>query len=81
MRLRIKDKTGIENGKLFREIISLGFRQKRKTILNNLKIFSVCNSKKQEMSQILERVEILPDRRAETLSIDEWKRLAQSLTD
>ncbi len=81
MRLRIKDKTGIENGKLFREIISLGFRQKRKTILNNLKNFSVCNSKKQEMSQILKRVGILPDRRAETLSIDEWKRLAQSLTD
>jgi 16S rRNA (adenine1518-N6/adenine1519-N6)-dimethyltransferase len=81
VRLQTKAKTDIKNGKLFREIISLGFRQKRKTILNNLKIFSVCNSKKQEMSQILERVEILPDRRAETLSIDEWKRLAQSLTD
>jgi 16S rRNA (adenine1518-N6/adenine1519-N6)-dimethyltransferase len=81
VRLRIKDKTGIENGKLFREIISLGFRQKRKTILNNLKNFSFSNFEKQEMSQILEQIEISPDRRAETLSIDEWKRLVQSLTD
>ena len=61
----------IEDEKLFRQIVSAGFRQKRKTILNNLKseftnaerVFADCFVDKQ--------------RRAETLTLKEWKCLAK----
>lgn len=55
----------------FRAIVSTAFRQKRKTILNNLKgTPAVPNAVK-----LLETANIEPSRRAETLSIEEWERL------
>ncbi len=69
----------IENDKLFREIISLGFMQKRKTILNNLKNAQGNLLEAIEKSggfvSILEKVEIKSKRRAESLTLDEWKSL------
>ncbi len=54
----------------FRKIVSLGFMQKRKTILNNFK-FTFPNT-----DEILQNCGISPSRRAETLTVDEWKLLA-----
>jgi 16S rRNA (adenine1518-N6/adenine1519-N6)-dimethyltransferase len=54
----------------FRKIVSLGFMQKRKTILNNFK-FTYTNA-----DEILQSCEISPSRRAETLTVNEWKTLA-----
>lgn len=54
----------------FRSLISRSFAQKRKTILNNLKIFHP------NAAAFLDRAEIDPRRRAETLTLDEWKTLA-----
>ncbi len=54
----------------FRQIVSLGFMQKRKTILNNLK------NKFADASVLLESANIEPHRRAETLTLTDWKRLA-----
>lgn len=65
----------IENQKLFRELVSAGFNQKRKTILNNLKNFSPLI----EMQATLEDCAIAPERRAESLTFDEWKRLCDSI--
>lgn len=63
----------IKDEKLFREIVSLAFLQKRKTILNNLKNFQP--NEKIDWQNILENAEIEPQRRAETLTNEEWKSL------
>jgi len=62
---------------LFLELVSAGFLQRRKTILNNLKNFSGRNQA--EIICGLERSKISKDRRAESLSVDEWISLAVSL--
>lgn len=65
-----------ETEKLFREIISAGFAQKRKTISNNLKNFL---KDKNETDTVLTNGEIEPTRRAETLSIEEWARIVSEI--
>ncbi len=58
---------------LFRKIVSMSFSQKRKNILNNLKpIFA-------DASGILEHTGIDGRRRAETLALDEWKKLTDCI--
>lgn len=57
----------------FRKIVSLGFMQKRKTILNNFK-FTYANAK-----EVLQNCGINPSRRSETLTVDEWKLLSKAL--
>jgi 16S rRNA (adenine1518-N6/adenine1519-N6)-dimethyltransferase len=65
---------GITDPKLFRQIVSAGFAQKRKTILNNLKIVPP-NLKEYipDAGVFLSSVGIDPQRRAETLTLAEWK--------
>jgi len=85
VRLTTKDNRSdkIINKNLFREIVSLGFMQKRKTILNNLKNASGILSERFEnkggIVQVLERLNIEPIRRAETLTAAEWKSLCNFL--
>ena len=84
VRLEIKEErlitNQVENEKLFLQIISLGFAQKRKTIFNNLK--NALTGAKLEMAQErtanewLELAQVDPMRRAETLTLEEWRRLA-----
>lgn len=83
--IRLKTKAEMENQikdeQLFREIISRGFGQKRKTILNNLKnlnYFKDLNNKSPE--EVLSLLHIYPQRRAETLTVDEWVSLANYLS-
>jgi len=71
VRLEPKIDVEIENEKLFRRIVSAGFRQKRKTIANNLK----CESG--EIGEIFGECQIDPQRRAETLTLEEWKCLTK----
>ena len=69
-------KSDIENEDLFREIISVSFAQKRKTILNNLKNAPASLREKfGDISKLLESCQIESKRRAETLTLDEWKCL------
>ncbi|MFN2501508.1 MAG: 16S rRNA (adenine(1518)-N(6)/adenine(1519)-N(6))-dimethyltransferase RsmA [Pyrinomonadaceae bacterium] len=56
---------------LFRKLVSVSFAQKRKTILNNLK--HLLN----DAASVLSTAGIDPNRRAETLSIEEWKGLTE----
>ncbi|MGI8639867.1 MAG: 16S rRNA (adenine(1518)-N(6)/adenine(1519)-N(6))-dimethyltransferase RsmA [Pyrinomonadaceae bacterium] len=85
VRLQPKEENeiGIADKQLFREIVSLGFRQKRKTIFNNLKNSGEYLSEVFEnnggIKNILERVQIEESRRAETLTLEEWKRLSNFL--
>lgn len=64
----------ISHPEQFRRLLSAAFAQKRKTILNNLKTFS------REALTALKIAEIDAGRRAETLTLDEWLRLADSIT-
>lgn len=74
-------KIGIKDEELFKEIISSGFRQKRKTLLNNLKnapeILYKISENKNDLANFLENLEIDPIRRAETLTLEEWIRLTE----
>ena len=69
VRLLPKDEK-IGDANLFREIVSAGFVQKRKTIFNNLK------NKFGDVENVLRQCRINSKRRAETLTIEEWKCLA-----
>jgi 16S rRNA (adenine1518-N6/adenine1519-N6)-dimethyltransferase len=73
VRLGVRHPQLIENEHFFREIVSLAFVQKRKTILNNLKL------KFSNAREGLENNQIDPGRRAETLTIEEWVRLVHGL--
>ena len=83
IRLTSKQQSPIENETLMWQIVSAGFAQKRKTILNNLR-----NAPPELLrriksyggaSIILCRAEIDLQRRAETLTLKEWLRLAETL--
>ena len=58
----------------FRRLVSAGFAQKRKTLLNNLKNLFPGSA------AALERAEIDGRRRAETLTLQEWESLSFILT-
>jgi 16S rRNA (adenine1518-N6/adenine1519-N6)-dimethyltransferase len=73
VRLKPEQNAEIENEKLFRQIVSAAFRQKRKTIVNNLK------SEFANIEEILDVCQIDKQRRAETLTIEEWKCLVDKL--
>jgi len=57
----------------FRKLVALAFQQKRKTIANNLK------GSFDGVLEALEAAEIDPIRRSETLSLNEWILLAQTI--
>lgn len=80
------------DGDLFRKIISSGFKQKRKTIYNNLKNAPYNDlknappdlqnliEKKGGLNSVFEKTNIEPNRRAETLTLEEWKNLTAFLS-
>jgi len=57
---------------IFRDLVSVAFAQKRKTISNNLKVVYEDNR------ELLASADIDPARRAETLTLDEWHHLYKS---
>ena len=68
-----------ESQRLFKSLISTGFAQKRKTILNNLKSapapLSAKISEQGGALKLLETSEIAAGRRAESLTLSEWLKL------
>jgi 16S rRNA (adenine1518-N6/adenine1519-N6)-dimethyltransferase len=61
----------------FFKLIKAGFSQKRKTLRNSLS--SGLHISPTETANLLTQVNIDPQRRAETLSIEEWKKLSEIL--
>ena len=61
----------------FFRIVKAGFGQKRKQLKNSLA--AALPKPVDEIVAALEQVDILPSRRAETLSLAEWSRLAEVL--
>lgn len=78
LRIDIYDQPLIPNDMLavFFKLIRAGFSQKRKTLRNSLS--SGMQIKAQDAESLLNRAGIDPMRRAETLSIEEWKRLCET---
>ena len=85
LRFRLRERVAAEvkNEKLLWQIVSAGFAQRRKTILNNLRN---APSPLQEIvkshggaSIVLCQAEVDLQRRAETLDIEEWARIARAM--
>lgn len=60
----------------FFKLIKAGFSQKRKTLRNSLS--SGLHTSPAQAAELLIRVDIDPQRRAETLSIQEWEKLSRT---
>ncbi|MGM8213060.1 16S rRNA (adenine(1518)-N(6)/adenine(1519)-N(6))-dimethyltransferase RsmA [Virgibacillus sp. W0430] len=64
----------------FFSVVRACFVHRRKTLVNNLSNYDKEKSK-QELIAILDRIEISPNRRGESLSMEEFARLANALSD
>ena len=68
---------------LFWQLVGAGFAQKRKTILNNLRAappqLRAAIESAGGTQTLLEAADLNPSRRAESLTLEEWVRLAESL--
>jgi len=85
VRLRVRAKIAVEvkDEKLLWQIVSAGFAQRRKTILNNLRqapaSIQELLKKRGGASIVLCEAVIPPQRRAETLTLVEWARLVNAV--
>ena len=80
VRLTPKIETNVEDEQLFREIVSAAFVQKRKTIFNNLKNAPPnLRDRIGDVNRFLTERGIEPNRRAETLTIEEWRGLCDAI--
>ena len=84
LKLRTRINADVADQNLLWETVSAGFAQKRKTILNNLRNAS---GRLQEIlkrnggaSIVLCKAQIELQRRAETLTVEEWGRLVRAMT-
>jgi len=74
----IKKQKATKDEKLFFKIVKAGFSHPRKQLINNL--FKGLKKNKKIIEEWLLNCGISPDKRAENLSIEEWKRLTISFS-
>jgi 16S rRNA (adenine1518-N6/adenine1519-N6)-dimethyltransferase len=67
-----------EDGSKFRMVVKGAFAQRRKTLLNSLKN-TLLSYSREEIVAALERCDIAPNRRAETLTIEDFLQLTSAL--
>lgn len=68
----------VKRAKLFWRVVKGGFSQKRKQLHNSLRA-SFSHLGKEKLLMAFKEADILPSRRAQTLSIDEWVALYQQI--
>ncbi len=73
MKLREKPAVAVQDEVFFARVIKTAFSQRRKTLSNSLKVFN-------NIGAALKQAGIDPKRRPETLSLEEFGRLSDSLT-
>ncbi len=79
LKLKALEKPSVEvkDEKMFFRVVKASFAQRRKTLLNCLcACFSIPKS---EMSELLEGVGIMPSRRGETLSLEEFAKISNEI--
>ncbi|HLR91966.1 MAG TPA: 16S rRNA (adenine(1518)-N(6)/adenine(1519)-N(6))-dimethyltransferase RsmA [Atopostipes sp.] len=69
----------VENEALFFKIVRASFEQRRKTIWNNLRKAIDDKSKENQLREAFEAAEINPQKRGESLTIEEFGRLSNAL--
>src|SRR5690606_25518782 len=69
----------VEDEAFFFRVVKASFAQRRKTLQNNLQHNSLGKEKKELLSSILEEIKLDGSRRGETLTIEEFARLANAL--
>ncbi|MDG5789973.1 16S rRNA (adenine(1518)-N(6)/adenine(1519)-N(6))-dimethyltransferase RsmA [Evansella sp. AB-P1] len=81
LRLTIRDKppVSVTDKDFFFEVVRASFTQRRKTILNNLSQYFNSTLSKSEVEDILQSAKIEPKRRGESLSMEEFAILAETL--
>lgn len=83
LKLHPRPAVDVEDEKLFWRLVSAGFAQRRKTIFNNLRSASGELSSRIERAggaaHVLEAAQIALQRRAETLTLEEWAALAHMI--
>lgn len=75
-----KPRVSVKKEEMFFKTVKASFAQRRKTLLNALSNVGFSGFSKAEISEILKNIGIDEKRRGETLSIDEFARLADALT-
>ena len=84
-RLRVREQPGwqVADEKLLWRVVSAGFAQRRKTLYNNLRAapddVRVRVDRSGGAARVLEEALIEPQRRAETLTLNEWAQLTRAL--
>lgn len=81
IRLKVRKQPPVEvdDQRFFFEVVHASFAQRRKTISNNLKSRFFPKEGRERLESLLAEAGIEPARRAETLSIEEFARLANTL--
>jgi 16S rRNA (adenine1518-N6/adenine1519-N6)-dimethyltransferase len=83
LRVRPRPAVDVEDEELLWRLVSAGFAQRRKTIFNNLRSAPFELSARLERAggarPALEAAHIAPNRRAETLALEEWAALARTI--
>lgn len=78
LKIRKIPKVQVKNEELFFKIIRASFNQRRKTLLNSL--VSKLGLNRETLSRILESLKIDPRRRGETLSLEEFAKIANHIS-
>ena len=79
IQLDMKDDLPEVNEKILFKLIHSGFQQRRKNILNSLTSDPSLNLDKEKLKEILEKLNISPNSRAENLSLDQFIEIAHAL--
>ncbi|MGI6766622.1 MAG: 16S rRNA (adenine(1518)-N(6)/adenine(1519)-N(6))-dimethyltransferase RsmA [Lentihominibacter sp.] len=77
LKIRKEKPAEVKDRKVFFDCIKAGFGQRRKTLLNSLS--GAGGTEKERVKEILEAAGIEPGRRAETLSVEEFARIANEM--
>ena len=78
LKIREKPAVQVQDEKMFFRVVKAAFSQRRKTLLNCL--CSNFSFPKEEMSALLEDIGIMPSRRGETLSLQEFADISDAIT-
>lgn len=81
LKVRSEPPVQVSDQKLFFHLVKASFAQRRKTLLNNLQNNLQPKREKEDLLRVLEATGIDPTRRGETLSLEEYAKLANALAN